>query len=217
MLAGELVQWNDERGFGFIAGDDGKRYFVHVSSIGRMVNRPRAGDWVSFAPGIGRDGRPAAINVKINGANPRATRAVLRRGLAPLPRKSDWRLPLALLLAISIFVATVLGRMPWEVSLAYAGMGLVSFILYSLDKNRAKTGQWRVSEVTLLGVDLCLGLIGGLLAQALLRHKTRKPGYVATTLVIALVHLLWLAGFVTGLIRIEDLQSLMSWSIALMA
>lgn len=208
MLAGELVQWNDERGFGFIAGDDGKRYFVHVSSIMRMVNRPRAGDRVSFVRAIGRDGRPGANKVTIEGANPRATRAVLQRGLPPPPHKFDWRLPLALLLAATIVIATALGRMPWEVSLAYAGMGLVSFILYSLDKNRAKTGQWRISEVTLLGVDLGFGLIGGLLAQTLLRHKTRKPGYVATTLVIALVHLLWLAGFVTGLIRIEDLQSL---------
>lgn len=40
MLSGELVQWNDERGFGFIAGGDGKRYFVHISSIDRIANRP---------------------------------------------------------------------------------------------------------------------------------------------------------------------------------
>ncbi|QYO76891.1 cold-shock protein [Devosia salina] len=35
---GQLVQWNDERGFGFIEGSDGGRHFVHISAIGRICH-----------------------------------------------------------------------------------------------------------------------------------------------------------------------------------
>ncbi|ODT71787.1 MAG: hypothetical protein ABS75_06510 [Pelagibacterium sp. SCN 63-23] len=207
MMAGELVQWNDARGFGFIAGDDGKRYFVHISSIRRMVNRPRAGDRVNFVPDVGRDGRPCAIDVTIKGANPRATRAVLQRG-RPSQSAVDWRLPIALLLATAVVTATALGRIPIELCLAYIAMGIISFLFYRNDKSRAEGGQWRISEAVLLGIDLGFGVIGGLLGQALLRHKTRRMGYSATTLLIVLVHLLWIAGLATGLIQMGDLKNL---------
>ncbi|NGP16769.1 cold-shock protein [Devosia aurantiaca] len=69
-LSGELVQWNDERGFGFIAGDDGVRYFVHITSIARIVNRPRAGDRVTFTSSKDREGRLQAMMVAIAGAIP---------------------------------------------------------------------------------------------------------------------------------------------------
>lgn len=208
VLSGELVQWNDERGFGFIAGSDGKRYFVHISSIGRIANRPHMGDLVAFAPGIGRDGRPAAQNVAIRGANPRPTAAALRRGLPVERAPLDWRLPLALLLAGLVVAANLLGRLPWELTLAYSAMGVLSFGLYGMDKSFAEAQKWRVSERTLLAVDFCLGIIGGLIGQALFRHKTRKRSYIGTTLLIALVHLLWIGGFASGLIRSADLQNL---------
>ncbi len=207
MMAGELVQWNDARGFGFIAGDDGKRYFVHISSIRRMVNRPRAGDRTNFVPDVGRDGRSCAIDVTIKGANPHATRAALRGGRPSQPAV-DWRLPIAWLLATSVVTATALGRIPIELCLAYMVMGIISFLLYRSDKSRAEGGQWRISESMLLGIDLGFGVIGGLLAQALLRHKTRKTGYSATTLLIVLAHLLWIAGLATGLIQMGDLKNL---------
>lgn len=70
MQRGELVQWNDSRGFGFIETADAKRYFVHISNIGRIATRPRAGDLVSFAPGKGRDGRLEARSVSILGPIP---------------------------------------------------------------------------------------------------------------------------------------------------
>jgi len=208
MLSGELVQWNDERGFGFIAGGDGRRYFVHISSIGRIANRPRVGDSVIFLAGIGRDGRPEAKNVSIRGANPRANKEVLQRVLTVERRRLDWRLPVALLLAGLVLVASLLDKLPLAVALAYGAMSALSFSLYRMDKSFAEARQWRISEVMLLATDLYLGIIGGLVGQALFRHKTRKPSYVATTVLIACVHLLWLGGLASGLIRVEDLLDL---------
>ena len=94
---------------------------------------------------------------------------------------------------------------PWLLAGAYAVLGLVTFVAYGRDKRSAESSQWRTSEVTLLGLDLCFGIVGGLIGRDVFRHKTRKPGYVSTTLLIAAVHLLWLGGLGLGFIRQEDL------------
>lgn len=116
-----------------------------------------------------------------------------------------WRLPLALVLCAILGVGLLLGTVAWEVLIVYAVMGLVSFVAYGSDKFFARSGQWRTSEVTLLGLDLCFGIIGGLLGQSIFRHKTRKTGFVARAFVIVLVHLLWLSAIALGLVDIGRL------------
>lgn len=199
MQRGELVQWNDSRGFGFILANDGKRYFVHISNIGRIATRPRAGDLVSFTPAKGGDGRSEARSVAILGANPKPSAAQTRRGTSS-PVRFGWRLALAGLLAVLIAVGLLFGRFPLLLGAFYAIMGLVSFLAYGRDKRFAESGQWRISEATLLALDLCFGVLGGLLGQEVFRHKTRKSGYVATTGLIAGVHLLWISGLSLGFI-----------------
>lgn len=199
-LNGELVQWNDARGFGFIQGEDGRRYFVHISDIGRIATRPRVGDAMTFTAASGVDGRPQARQVRILGANQVSWSA--RRPVLSRVRTSavEWRFGCAIVLVSLLVAGLLLGRIGWPIALAYGAMGVVTFLAYQTDKVLAESGQWRISEVTLLALDLCLGVIGGLLGQALFRHKTRKPGYVASTALIAVVHLIWLGGLALGLI-----------------
>lgn len=206
MQRGKLVEWNDDRGFGFIRGSNGTRYFVHISSIGRIATRPAVGDAVSFLVGTGRDGRPEAQSVSILGANPRGTASQLRGGTTQ-PSRIDWRLWFAGLLLILIALGLALGRMPWILPLLYLAVGCFSLLAYDFDKRAAQAGRWRISEATLLGLDLCFGIIGGVTAQAVFRHKTRKSGYVATTVLLSVVHLMWLGGFALGLIPVDVLAA----------
>lgn len=199
MQRGELVQWNDSRGFGFIVTDKGERYFVHISNIGRIATRPRDGDLVSFRPGKSRDGRLEAQSVVIMGANPKPSLAQMRRG-TETKTSPGWRFYVAIVMGLLLAVGLFLERLPWPFVLLYAAMGFVSFLAYGRDKKFAEGGHWRTSEAKLLGIDLAFGVIGGLLGQEVFRHKTRKTEYVATTLLISAVHLLWLAGFDSGLI-----------------
>ena len=39
MLTGEVKVWNKDKGWGFIAGDDGDDYFINISNVrkGRVV------------------------------------------------------------------------------------------------------------------------------------------------------------------------------------
>jgi Predicted membrane protein len=201
---GRLVQWNDERGFGFIESPDGRRHFAHISAFERSATRPLAGDPVSFAPVIGADGRAQASAIRILKVN--APPRPIPKQAEPIPGESlDWRLPMILVLTGVLGAGLLLGSIPWQLGLAYLAMGAVSLLAYGSDKLFARTGQWRTSEATLLGLDFCFGIIGGLLGQSLFRHKTRKAGFVSRALVIAIVHLLWLTALTLGLIEVGGL------------
>ena len=51
----------------------------------------------------------------------------------------------------------------------------ISFILFMLDKQKAKRNAWRIPEKTLFLSVLCGGGAGALFAMRLFRHKTKKP------------------------------------------
>lgn len=60
-IEGKLKQWNDERGFGFIAPNGGgPEVFVHVSAFPRDGIRPRIGERLSFEIETGADGKKQA-------------------------------------------------------------------------------------------------------------------------------------------------------------
>ena len=51
-------------------------------------------------------------------------------------------------------------------------INIVSFFLYGIDKYKAKKGQWRISEATLLTMAAIGGSIGGWTGMRLWHHKT---------------------------------------------
>ncbi|MBQ1316153.1 MAG: DUF1294 domain-containing protein [Lachnospiraceae bacterium] len=52
-------------------------------------------------------------------------------------------------------------------------INLTAFILYGADKKKAKRGQWRIPEKTLLGIAVIGGSAGAILGMFLFRHKTK--------------------------------------------
>ena len=65
----------------------------------------------------------------------------------------------------------LLKHLPWVYLLV---VNLVGFFVMYLDKQRAIRKKWRVPEFELLFIGLIGGGIGGLLAQQLFHHKTKK-------------------------------------------
>ncbi len=63
-----------------------------------------------------------------------------------------------------------------------AVMSLVAFSLYGIDKQKARNGEWRISEKALLLASLFGGAVGGFLAMQLFRHKTRHWYFTAVNL-----------------------------------
>jgi uncharacterized membrane protein YsdA (DUF1294 family)/cold shock CspA family protein len=199
---GELIEWNDDRGFGFVRAAGGERLFVHIKSIQRIATRPRIGDRLTFTRGTGRDGRPAVASAKILGANPVDPRAA-RRGITvpaqnPMRARTALRFAVAALLLALAFATALIGRGPIWVPVAYLVMGVVSIVAYWVDKRAAENDRWRTPERTLHAIDLAGGIAGGLVAQALLIHKTSKAGFALVTFGIALIHAVALTALLAG-------------------
>lgn len=74
-------------------------------------------------------------------------------------------------------VVTVLWRPPLWIAAAYAGMSLLTFVVYALDKAAAQAQRWRTAESTLHLLALACGWPGALLAQQWLRHKSAKQEF----------------------------------------
>jgi uncharacterized membrane protein YsdA (DUF1294 family) len=66
---------------------------------------------------------------------------------------------------------------PWIVGAVYVLASCFSFVAYVLDKFAAQAGRRRTRENTLHLLDLVGGWPGGLAAQQILRHKTRKGSF----------------------------------------
>ncbi len=56
-------------------------------------------------------------------------------------------------------------------------INVITFVVYGLDKRKAKQAKWRIRESTLLGLAAVGGSIGALFAMKILRHKTLHPQF----------------------------------------
>ena len=57
-------------------------------------------------------------------------------------------------------------------------INIVTFLVYGIDKWKAKQGSWRISEATLLILAVIGGSIGALLGMRVWHHKTMHKGGV---------------------------------------
>jgi len=184
-----LVEWMEDKGYGFARLPGGtERIFVHAKSRKKGVQRFKKGDELELEIVAGRGGLPAAKNVRIVDAKELASQ---------LP----YHLVTAIMLILLAQLVVITGHAPFELTVVYALMGLLSLYLYGRDKQAALFGWWRISENRLLLVDLFGGIVGGLLAQHRYRHKKSKPSYQLRIFVIVLIHAVMLGAWGSGLIN----------------
>jgi uncharacterized membrane protein YsdA (DUF1294 family) len=72
---------------------------------------------------------------------------------------------------------TFFDKLPVWVLGLYFLASIASFIAYAFDKSAARNNQWRTQESTLHLFALVGGWPGALIAQRLLRHKTKKQSF----------------------------------------
>ena len=77
--------------------------------------------------------------------------------------------------------------------LIFAGMNVLTFSLYGVDKRRAERGQWRIAERTLLLCTWMLGGVGAWAGMRVFRHKTHHRVFCASAPVAAVLSLIAMA------------------------
>ena len=169
---GRLVNWNDERGFGFIAPlGGGPDVFVHASAFVKEGRHIEIGHEYEFDVEVGKDGRPKAKRIKTiipEKPKPSLLSVLLERG----PRF----LVIPAFLFIVLAIATVESvSANWLI--IYGVASLACFVGYGLDKRAAHRKEWRVSETILLLVGLVGGWPGAIVGQEVFRHKTQKVAF----------------------------------------
>lgn len=166
---GRLVTWNDEKGYGFVAPFSGAaQVFVHVKAFGSRTRRPEVHDVVTYTLTRDKQGRPRAVKATLVGASrpPRAERS-----------GSAAALFVATVFFAAVGAAVLLGKLSPVALIVYPVASAVTFAAYAIDKSAAQNGRWRTSEGTLHLLSLIGGWPGALVAQSVLRHKSRKQPF----------------------------------------
>ena len=185
---GVLVDWNDERGFGFITpSTGGARVFAHMSEFPRG-QRPVSGCHVTYAEVRDERDRSRASHVRYLSVPPAGR--IRARGV-----------PLALATATLFFTVlvglVVLGELPAMLLASYGLFSALAFLMYRSDKSAAERGKRRTPESTLHAIALVGGWPGALLARQVFRHKTIKQPFRTTFWVTVITNCLALAWFVS--------------------
>ncbi|EGR1752700.1 DUF1294 domain-containing protein [Vibrio parahaemolyticus] len=161
MMKGQILEWNDSKGYGFISviGDE-QKVFIHVSSIKNRGRRPKLNDSVTFEVTKDSKGRLNAENVVIEGVN---------------------GFPLTVLFGFSFLVAASASVIVFNGQLVlipvYLILSTFTYLMFAWDKQAAQNGRWRTPENTLHFLSLIGGWPGALLAQFQLRHKSKKQPF----------------------------------------
>ena len=76
-----------------------------------------------------------------------------------------------------------------------AAVNLVTFLIYGIDKLRAKRGAWRIPEKTLFLLPILGGSVGAIAGMKVFRHKTKHWYFTygrPLILLLQLALLVWL-------------------------
>jgi len=117
----------------------------------------------------------------------------------PLPAALSW-ITLVVFVAALALAYLALG-LAWWVPALYGVASVGAFVAYGIDKAAARRQAARISERTLLVLGLIGGWPGGLVAQQVFRHKTRKRSFRRAFWATVGVNILALAAYayvVTG-------------------
>jgi uncharacterized membrane protein YsdA (DUF1294 family) len=134
---------------------------------------PSVNEAVSYTLVLDSHGRPQANDVRF---------IVVPPGASPMRRipRSGIAVPIAF--AVTFLVALVAlvaaGQLEMSWLALYSSASIITFGVYARDKTVARNGGWRIPESTLHLMSLVGGWPGALVAQVLLRHKTRKPSFL---------------------------------------
>ena len=195
---GRLVEWLDDKGYGFIQPNDETkgRVFLHIKDFAQKGPRPILGCALEYNVQVDANGRYKATQVSYLKASQTQKSG---RSTPQDQSKSAQKLQPMQILSIAYIIVlaglTVFGLLNGMVLLLISLMNVMSYWFYAQDKEAAQLGNRRVPENTLHILSFLGGWPAAWLAQQRLRHKTQKQPFrkiYFCTIFLNILLILWL-------------------------
>ncbi|MFD1438577.1 DUF1294 domain-containing protein [Acinetobacter sp. ANC 5380] len=194
---GRLVEWFDDKGYGFIQPNDASkdRVFLHIKDFARQGPRPIVGCALEYTVLLDGEGRFRAQQVMY-------LKASQTQKILPKPKNVNVQQqklkPMQIacvgyILALAVF--TLLGLLSGMVLLFISIINALTYWMYAQDKEAALLGNRRVPEQTLHVLSFLGGWPTAWLAQEKMRHKTQKQPFrkiYFCTIALNILLILWL-------------------------
>ena len=194
---GRLVEWFDEKGYGFIQPNDTSKdlVFLHIKDFARQGPRPIVGCALEYTVLLDGEGRFRAQQVMY-------LKASQTQKILPKPKNVNEQAqklkPMQIacvgyILALAVF--TIAGLLSGMVLLFISIINAMTYWMYAQDKEAALMGKRRVPEQTLHILSFLGGWPTAWLAQEKLRHKTQKQPFrkiYFCTIALNILLILWL-------------------------
>lgn len=196
---GRLIEWHDDKGYGFIQGITDERHsrvFLHIKSFKRSGPRPIEGCVIEYELGVDQQSRPQAIHanyVKVQNVNSR-TRTPQQTAQGKFQFQPIYAL--MVMYWVALFVMLGFGKLP---SLTFMMLSLINaytYWIYAQDKKAAVNNERRVPEQHLLLMSAMGGWTAAWFAQQNLRHKTQKQPFKNYYYMMIVLNILILIGIV---------------------
>lgn len=199
---GQLVEWNDEQGYGFIQPLDERqqahKIFLHIKAFENRGPRPITGAMLEYNVALDSQGRPNAQQVSyvrrkqaqqnhINQNQPNQKHSSQNQSSQQRNRqaqlkqnqfKQHWRGWLITVYAVLIIALVMTQQLPLWVLIVPVLLSGLNYAFYTTDKQAAQQGRRRIPEKNLHLVAVLGGWPGALLAQQRLRHKSAKTEFL---------------------------------------
>ena len=191
---GRLVEWFDDKGYGFIQPNDTnkQRVFLHIKDFARPGPRPIVGCALEYMVLLDGQGRFRAQQVTYL----KASQTGQKPKAKPTPPQKHSVMQLAgMAYFVALAVLVIAGLLSGLVLLLICLMNAASYWFYAQDKEAAQLGGRRVPEQTLHVLAFLGGWPAAWLAQQKLRHKTQKQPFRKVyfcTIALNLLLILWL-------------------------
>lgn len=166
---GKITNWKDDKGFGFVIPyDGGEKAFVHIKAFSGRSRRPIEGDLITYELVTNEKRRFQAENIRFVGERATSTAPYKKRSIDTI---------FAILYCSFLVLVVFVGRLPFAILGVYISASILAFFAYAIDKSAAQNNRWRTQESTLHLFGIVGGWPGALLAQKILRHKSKKKDF----------------------------------------
>lgn len=195
-IKGNITTWNDEKAFGFITPNGGGRQvFIHISDFKNRTHRPVINQEVMYTLSHDKLNRICAKNATLLGDN-----------LWQKPR-GLFSLIFAISFLVIVAVAVLADKVSPLILCIYLTISFLTFLMYRSDKIAAQKHKWRTSESTLHFFSIIGGWPGALMAQQILRHKSKKVSFRIVFWVTVVVN----CSGVAWLLTLNGIENIQAW------